>query len=428
MSAEIDLIALAQPQIREAKRILRTCVHCGFCLATCPTYILLGDERDSPRGRIQIIKHMLAHGGEPTVEAVRHVDRCLSCLSCTTTCPSGVDYQHLVDHARVHIALTHKRPLQERLLRMLLTQTLPFPWRLRTSLHVARILKPLRALFPSRLRTMFAIAPKRIPGPSWADRPDSYRSATSPHGRIVLLGGCAQKVLAPQINEATIRVLTRLGCEVLVPRADCCGALAHHLGDSRSGSDSARSFLQALSDLGDFDAVVSTASGCGTHLKDYASALRDDPQWGDLARRVARVARDISEVLLEIMPDPPVGATLPVVASHGPCSLQHGQKLHTESAVVLRRAGFTVRDIPENHICCGSAGTYNLLQPELADRLRKRKCRHIDTIDADVVAAGNIGCIVQISSGTEKPVVHPIELIDWSLGGPVPSALRQQEP
>ncbi|MEM7122441.1 MAG: glycolate oxidase subunit GlcF [Pseudomonadota bacterium] len=424
METRFDLVRLADPHVKEAERILRTCVHCGFCLATCPTYLLLGDERDSPRGRIYMIKDMLEKDRPADASTVRHVDRCLSCLSCMTTCPSGVNYMHLVDHARLHIQETYQRPVSEKALRRLLAWLLPHPGRFRLALVGAVLARPFAALMPPKVRHLLAMAPRRLAEPSAYDRPAVHPAQGERRKRVVLLSGCAQQVLTPAINAATIRLLTRLGCEVIVARkSGCCGALVHHMGREGDAQAAARRNIEAWDATGPVDAVIANASGCGTQLKEYGFLLRDDPEWADRAAAFSEKARDVSEVLAELDLPPTRLSGLPVLAYHSACSLQHGQQIPSLPGDLLKRAGFEVRDVPEGHICCGSAGTYNLVQPELSARLRERKVGNIRQTGAQVVAAGNVGCIVQIAGGLDKPVVHPVELLDWAQGGPKPPAL-----
>jgi len=425
METRFDLVQLADPHIREAERILKTCVHCGFCLATCPTYLLLGDERDSPRGRIYLIKQMLEEGRAADVGTRRHVDRCLSCLSCMTTCPSGVDYMHLVDHARVHIEATSRRPPGERWLRGLVAALVPNPRRLRLALRAAGLVRPLASLLPGRLRSMAALVPARLPRRSDAGRPAVHGAEGRRRLRVALLAGCAQQVLTPQVNAATLRLLSRLGCEVVVaPGAACCGALVHHMGRDEQAREAARRNIEAWERAGPFDAVVANASGCGTHLKDYHHLLRDDPLWAARAMALSSLARDVSEIVADLLPEGAAPPGAPSVAYHAACSLQHGQRLTAMPRSLLQKAGFDVRDIPEGHICCGSAGSYNLLQPELAGRLAARKAANIAATGAGCVAAGNVGCMVQIGGAVAVPVVHPVELLDWATGGPQPAALH----
>ncbi len=427
---------LQDPDLRESNAILRTCVHCGFCTATCPTFVLLGDELDSPRGRIYLIKDMLEGGGPATEPVVRHVDRCLSCLSCMTTCPSGVHYMHLVDHARRHIEETYARPPAERALRAVLTWVLPHPGRFRAAVTAARLGAWAGRLIPGgsqtaqRLRAMLRLAPRRLPPPSPMQRPQVHPAEGPRRGRVALLTGCAQQVLAPSINEATIRLLTRLGVEVVVTRGQgCCGALPHHMGQHDPAMALARANIAAWSaeiEGAGLDAVVVNASGCGTTVKDYGFMFREEPApWQERAAKVAALALDVSEALARFGYAPAPGAAPPglTVAYHAACSLQHGQKITDLPKRLLRDAGFAVNEPREAHLCCGSAGTYNLLQPEIAGRLRDRKLGHLGALGADVVASGNIGCLTQLAGGG-IPVVHTVELLDWRAGGPQPEALR----
>jgi glycolate dehydrogenase iron-sulfur subunit len=433
MQTEFSPAQLLDPEMAESEKILRACVHCGFCTATCPTYVLLGDELDGPRGRIYLIKNMLEAEGPVAAETVTHIDRCLSCLACMTTCPSGVHYMHLVDHGRRHIEQHYRRPWDERLLRRALGVVLSRPQRFRRALRLAVFARPLASLLPARLRAMLALAPRAVPPSSPVDRPQVFPAQGERRMRVALLPGCAQQVLAPQINEATIRLLTRHGCEVVVaPGSGCCGALTHHLGQEAEALAFARANIDAwtfAAALGGVDAVVANASGCGTMLKDYGFLLRNDGGYADKAARIAELARDVSEVVavLGIERRKTEGQGLRV-AYHSACSLQHGQKLHREPKALLAAAGYEVVDIPEAHLCCGSAGTYNLLQPELATALRDRKLANIAVTGADVVAAGNIGCITQLAPGAPAPVVHTVELLDWATGGPRPRALGGAAP
>ncbi|MCW0235601.1 MAG: glycolate oxidase subunit GlcF [Ferrovibrio sp.] len=427
MQTSFTLAQLADPGIAASNEILRKCVHCGFCTATCPTYVLLGDERDSPRGRIYLIKQMLEGGHDATEETVRHVDRCLSCLSCMTTCPSSVHYMHLVDHARAHIEETYQRPLMDRLLRTVLARVLPNPGLFRFSLRLARIGRLFRFLLPARLKAMVALAPRHLPPASDLDRPQVFRAEGERRMRVAMLTGCAQRVLDPEINAATIRLLTRHGCEVVVAEsAGCCGALTHHMGREADAHARAKANIAAwyreLESEG-LDAVVINASGCGTTVKDYGFMLRSDPAWADRAAKIGALAKDITEVMRDLGLRPSGNAEPISVAYHSACSLQHGQKITALPKQLLAEAGFAVRDVPEAHLCCGSAGTYNLLQPELSAQLRDRKVANIVSTHADVVAAGNIGCLIQIGSGMDKPVLHTVQLLDWATGGPRPAAL-----
>src|SRR5712691_8804474 len=440
MQTDFSLAQLADPDTAESEKILRTCVHCGFCLATCPTYVLLGDELDSPRGRIYLIKNMLEAGGrngavpvspEPiSPDTVKHVDRCLSCLACMTTCPSGVHYMHLVDHGRRHIEEHYRRPFAERLLRRRLGQVLTRPALLRAALQAARLAKPFAGLMPKRLRPLVALAPRIVPAASAMDRPQTFPAEGERRMRVALLPGCAQQVLAPEINEATIRLLTRHGCEVVIaPGSGCCGALVHHLGDEAPALALARANIDAWESLrisGGLDAIVVNASGCGTMVKDYGFLLRTDPAYAETGARTAALARDITEVIAELGLQPSGPIPHLRVAYHSACSLQHGQGIERQPRALLAAAGFEVAEVPEGHLCCGSAGTYNLLQPELAAALRERKLANIALTRADLVAAGNIGCITQLASDAPLPIVHTVELLDWATGGPRPRGLPRE--
>lgn len=410
-----------------ANQILRACVHCGFCTATCPTYQVLGDELDSPRGRIYQIKDMLENERDPDPKTVKHVDRCLSCLACMTTCPSGVHYMHLVDHAREYIEKRYKRPLTDRALRWLLSRILPYPRRFRVALLGAKIARPFRGLLPDpRLRAMLEMAPKEIPPVSRNDDPQAFPAKGPRKMRVALMTGCAQKALNTDINDATIRLLTRLGVEVVVAKgAGCCGALTHHMGKTDESHASAATNIRAwMSEKRGpgLDAIVVNTSGCGTTVKDYGHMFRAGPLAEDAAE-VAGLACDISE-LLERLTIPEGTPKNLRIAYHAACSLQHGQKIKDAPKALLRRAGFDVVEPADPHLCCGSAGTYNLLQPEISGQLKARKVRTLEARKPDIIAAGNIGCMMQIGSGTGVPVVHTVELLDWATGGPKPRTLQ----
>jgi len=426
---------LKSPAIKRSNEILRACVHCGFCTATCPTYQVLGDELDSPRGRIYLIKDMLENDRDPDAKTVKHIDRCLSCLACMTTCPSGVHYMHLVDHARDYIEQRYKRPFSDRALRWILARILPYPTRFRVALLGAKIGRPFARLMPdARLRAMLEMAPKTIPPVSRNDDPQSFAPQGARKKRVALMTGCAQKALNTDINDATIRVLTRLGCEVVVAQgAGCCGALTHHMGKTTESHATAAKNIKAWCaeiDGQGLDAIVINTSGCGTTVKDYGHMFRNDPLAADAAR-VSAIARDVSEVLMELeVPEP---AVLPetetmIVAYHAACSLQHGQQIKTYPKDLLKKAGFTVVEPADSHLCCGSAGTYNLMQPEISKQLKDRKIKTLQAKNPDVIASGNIGCMMQIGSAAGIPVVHTVELLDWASGGPKPPALRGEFP
>src|SRR5215813_3513896 len=412
MQTSFTLAQLADADVAESEKILRTCVHCGFCTATCPTYVLLGDELDSPRGRIYLIKDMLENDKPATAKVVTHIDRCLSCLACMTTCPSGVHYMHLVDHARRHIEETFRRPFADRWLRRLLAFLLPSPDRFRLALVGAWLARPFAGLMPGRLGALLRFAPRRIPSPSPVERPQVFPAQGPRRKRIALLAGCVQQVVAPAINEATVRLLTRHGVEVVVAAgAGCCGALTHHMGREEPAIAAARATIAAWSrelDGEGLDAIVINASGCGTTVKDYGFMFRDDPLWASRAASVSAIARDVTEFLSEIGLAPAATPTGLTIAYHSACSMQHGQRITVQPKALLTAAGFTVREVPEGHLCCGSAGTYNLLQPALAGALRERKLRNIAATRPDAVATGNIGCIAQLAPAAPVPVLHTV--------------------
>ena len=416
---------LRDPGLAEANSILRACVHCGFCTATCPTYQVLGDELDSPRGRIYLIKEMLETGRPADARTVKHLDRCLGCLACMTTCPSGVHYAHLLDTARVHIEASYRRPFGERLLRWTLARVIPYPMRFRLALLGAKLVRPFARLLPdARLRAMVAMAPRAIPPVSRNDDAQVF-AATGPRKmRVALMTGCAQKALNTDINDATIRLLRRLGCEVVVVKGQgCCGALTQHMGmaalSHASAAGNIRAFMAEKRARG-LDAVVINTSGCGTTVKDYGHMFRAADLAQDAAE-VAGMALDVSELLVKI--GLPPGAAGLRVAYHAACSLQHGQQVKAAPKDLLRRAGFTVLEPADSHLCCGSAGTYNLLQPVISGELKARKVQTLEATKPDVIATGNIGCMMQIGAGTGVPVVHTVELLDWATGGPKPRAL-----
>jgi glycolate oxidase iron-sulfur subunit len=433
MQTSFTLAQLADPDVAESERILRACVHCGFCTATCPTYVLLGDELDSPRGRIYLIKEMLENDRPASLEVVKHVDRCLSCLACMTTCPSGVHYMHLVDHARVHIERTYRRPLADRAFRTLLAHVLPNPVLMRRALRAGRLAKPLapllRRLGLTRLAAMADIAPSGLPAEARPSTP-AIRPVGPRKGRVAILDGCINPVLAPSINAAAIRLLTRQGIEVVTaPGEGCCGALAHHLGKDAMALRQVRNNVDAWTreiEGEGLDAILITASGCGTVIKDYGYLLRADAIHAAKAAKVSALAKDISEYLAELGL-PSAAATPLKVAYHAPCSLQHGQRVTKAPKALLTAAGFIVRDVPEGHLCCGSAGTYNMLEPDIAARLAARKAANIGRLKPDVIATSNLGCMIQIGRATAVPIVHLVELLDWASGGPKPLSLQHAE-
>lgn len=416
---------LRDPEIEEANGILETCVHYGFCTNTCPTYVLTRDENESPRGRIDLIREMLERGGAPQPETVRHLDSCLSCLSCMSTCAAKVDYAHLIDRARVHVERHHRRPLFDRLLRASLATVLTRPRLFSAALALGRVAKPLRGLMPARLAPLFDMLPGKAAGQLLG--PAVFAGLAPAKKRVALLAGCAQQALDGNINAATVRLLQRLGCEVVVVAgAGCCGSLPLHMGKEESARALARQNVAAWSrekELHGLDAIVINASGCGTTVKDYGHLLARDPELSGSAAEIASRARDVSELLAELGFEAAEKKPAYRVAYHDPCSMQHGQKVTRQPRALLRAAGFDVLDVPEKHFCCGSAGTYNLLQPDTAAQLGTRKAQHIASTDPDIVATGNIGCMMQIQRYSRVPVVHTVELLDWATGGPTPPSI-----
>lgn len=385
---------------QEADAILRKCVHCGFCLATCPTYQLLGDERDSPRGRIYLIKQML-EGEIPSEVTQHHLDRCLSCRSCETTCPSGVEYGRLADIGRQVIEQRVQRPLPGRLARRALRMLIPHRERFAAALWLGQLLRPL---MPTGMR-------RRIPAPSSARlRPGGHHER-----RMLVLEGCVQPSLAPNTNAAAARVLDRLGIELIAARDTCCGAVSYHLSAVDEGLDYMRRnidvwwpYIEAGA-----EAIVITASGCGVMVREYGQLLRHDPEYADKAARVSALSRDLSEVLADEDLSPlAAGGERPRVAFHPPCTLQHGLKIRGLVERLLSEAGFELVPVSDAHLCCGSAGTYSILQKDLANQLKRDKLAALQQGGPALIATANIGCQAHLQSGTGLPVKHWIELLD----------------
>jgi glycolate oxidase iron-sulfur subunit len=419
---------LADPATTASEKAIRTCVHCGFCTATCPTYVLLGDERDSPLGRIYMIQQMLEKDAAPTPEVVTHIDRCLSCLGCVTTCPSGVDYMHLIDHARVHVAKTYRRPLGERMLRWMLATLMPHRGRFAAALWLGPMVAPFAGLAD-------ALGARRMAAMMRTARARRIRVAAEPpgepggtRGRVIMQAGCVEPVLRPRYQAAAARLLTRLGYAVLrAPEEGCCGSIVHHLGREEEALKMIRATVDgwaAILDAGPVEAIVVTASGCGVTIKDYGFMLRNDPAYADKAARVSKLARDISEFVRADALQAAPGARKLRVAWQAPCTLQHGHKIGGQPKALLERAGVDVVTPAEAHLCCGSAGTYSMLQPEIADRLGKRKAAALEALKPDVIATANIGCAMHLAVRTGVPVVHIAELLDWATGGPAPAGLE----
>lgn len=419
-------VTMPKGDLAEANAIIKTCVHYGFCTNTCPTYVLLGDENESPRGRIDLIKDMLASKTAPSKETVKHLDNCLSCLSCMTTCAAKVDYGHLIDRARIHIEQAYRRPLADRLIRTALALILPNPRALHAALRIGALARPFRQLFRGRLRAMLELLPAGERNPPAPRRRQVFAADGQCKSRVVLHLGCVQQVAAQHINEAAIRLLTRHGIEVVaLGNSSCCGALTLHMGKERQAKAAAIRFVQdVMAEKEAIDAVVITASGCGTTVKDYGHLLAADADMSAAAMAIARKTRDVSELLNDLQLHPPKENMAYKVAYHDACSMLHGQRVVAQPRAVLRRAGFNVHDIAERHFCCGSAGVYNMLQPEIATRLGQRKAANIAGTGADILCAGNLGCLTQIGHYSDLPAVHTVELLDWATGGPMPPGLR----
>ncbi len=418
---------------KSSEKILRKCVHCGFCNTTCPTYHLLGDELDGPRGRIYLIKDMLENNKPANAKIVKHIDRCLSCYSCMTTCPSGVNYMHLIDHGRNHIEKTYKRPFKDRFIRDFLSITLSNSINFRVIAILTRFIKPFSFFFPKKLKEMINFMPGKFTKktlPKMKVYPAHKRK--KPVARVALLTGCVQKVISPQINEATIRLLNRHGIEVVVSKGiDCCGSLNHHLGKSDLANQTFKKNISIWYDeylKNGLDAIISNTSGCGTTLKDYGFIFRSDNLKKE-AKKISELTKDISEYLeenvkLNFIKDNKNTKEYKI-AYHSACSMQHGQKIHDLPINLIKKTGNQVFNIPDGHLCCGSAGTYNLLQSDIAKKLLENKISNIEKIKPQFIATGNIGCITQIANGTKIPILHTVEIIDWYTGGPKPEVLRK---
>ena len=424
---------LLESGVQVAEQVLRTCVHCGFCNATCPTYVVTGNELEGPRGRIYLIKSVLEGEAAVTEKTVEHIDSCLGCLACETTCPSSVTYSHLLEEARPRLEAAYRRPAIDRLVRRILTMLLPYPGRFRVALKLAAVGGLFSFLVPRRLRHLLAMAPSTLPEPATLARPGTIRpdftgseGKSVPRARVLLLTGCAQQVLGPQINDATVRLLTRLGVEVVIPPGmGCCGALTFHMGERSRSLRLMRNNIQVWHEemeRGDLDAIILNTSGCAIAVREYGHIFRDDPL-ADKAAGVVQIVKDVSELVDELGLGEISRATGLRVAYHDACSLQHGQQITRQPRQLLQQAGFELVEVPDPHMCCGSAGTYNLLNPQMAAELQRRKASTIESVRPHLVAAGNIGCIEQIAGALQVPVVHTVELLDWATGGPAPAGL-----
>ncbi|MBT2987622.1 MAG: glycolate oxidase subunit GlcF [Candidatus Thiodiazotropha sp. (ex Ctena orbiculata)] len=426
MQTSFSAQQLSMPAIASSDVELRACLQCDYCTPNCPTFQLLGDEYDSSRGRVYLIKELLESEGRPDRKTVEYLDRCLSCLACMSTCPSSVHYQHLLDHAREAIEQRHRRKPLDRLSRWMLAKLLPHPKRFRFAMHAARMLKPAASSLPDPIRGMVEYMPDSLPPPSPNDLPQVFPAQGERRRRVVLLTGCAQQALNTDINDATIRILSRHGCEVVVPAgAGCCGAVTHHMGKTKESLAAAarniRVWMKEMDGEG-LDAIAINTSGCGTVVKDYGYMFRNDP----LARQASKIsamAKDITELLAEMDLDYRVKPGLRI-SYHATCSLQFGQRIRFTPRKLLKAAGFIVLEPRDSHTCCGAAGTYNLLQPEISSRLKASKLKELEAGLPAAIAAGNIGCIMHLTSASRIPVVHTVELLDWVTGGPIPKSLN----
>ncbi|QJD99301.1 glycolate oxidase subunit GlcF [Massilia forsythiae] len=416
------------PEGIEAEAILRACVHCGFCTATCPTYQLLGDELDGPRGRIYLIKQVL-EGVAPTRKTQLHLDRCLTCRNCETTCPSGVKYGRLVDIGRAVVERRVARPLGERIKRTTLKEVLPRAALFKPAVRAGQALRPL---LPQGLQDKLRAAHPAAHGSAHVSNTWPARTHAR---RMLVLDGCVQPALAPSINAATARVLDALGVQLIAaPRAGCCGALRFHMNDQDGGLDDMRRnidawwpYVEPRAGEPAVEAIVMTASGCGVTVKDYGHLLAQDPAYAAKAARIAALTRDLSEILPQFeaqiadrIAAHPDGAVRVRVAYHPPCTLQHGQQIRGKVEGVLRAAGIDVTLCADSHLCCGSAGAYSMLHPDIAHALRERKLANLAQTGAGEIVSANIGCITHLQAGTDTPVTHWIELLERALAGSAP--------
>jgi glycolate oxidase iron-sulfur subunit len=414
---------------KSTEEIVRKCVHCGMCNATCPTYQILGDELDGPRGRIYLIKDMLENNKPGNEKIAKHLDRCLSCYGCMTTCPSGVNYMHLIDHGKNHLEKTFKRPIIQRIFRSFLSLTLPNPKVFRTLSVLVNIVRPLNFIFPEFIKNSMKLMPARLPKKTLKIQKIYSVTKKIPVARVALLTGCVQRVISPEINESTIRLLNRHQVEVIVlPEINCCGSLDHHMGKEKAAHELFKKNINLWYDEylnNGLTAIISNTSGCGTTLKDYGFIFRDDKEMKKKAKKISELTKDVSEFLdKDIKLDFKKNDKTYKIAYHSPCSMQHGQKVHQQPINLIEKTGNEVINIPEGHLCCGSAGTYNILQQKIAQTLLKNKVENIEKVEPDFISTGNIGCMSQISSGTNIPIVHTVEIIDWLTGGPKPDKLK----
>ena len=421
---------LENKENKTSETILRKCVHCGMCNATCPTYGINGDELEGPRGRIYLIKDMLENNKPANKKIAQHIDSCLSCYSCMTTCPSGVNYMHLIDHGRNYVEETYKRPLIERTFRNILSFVLPRPKVFLTLAILTKFIKPFSFLMPRFLKNSLNLMPDRIPSKKIKTQKIYSPLNGKKISRVALLIGCVQRVISPEINEATIRLLNRHNVEVVVmPDIECCGSLNHHLGKKEKAKESFVKNIESWHEeylLNGLDAIISNTSGCGTTLKDYGHIFKNDKEMKKKAKKISELTKDITEYLdenlkLDIKKNEEKKYK---IAYHSACSMQHGQKIHDQPKELISKTGNEVLDIPDGHLCCGSAGTYNILHQKMAKSLLRNKVNNIEKITPDFISTGNIGCMTQISTGTRIPIIHTVELLDWFTGGPKPYKLK----
>ena len=416
---------------KSSETIIRKCVHCGMCNATCPTYGINGDELEGPRGRIYLIKDMLENNKPANKKIAKHIDSCLSCYSCMTTCPSGVNYMHLIDHGRNHVEETYKRPFLDRTFRNILSFVLPKPNIFFIFAIASKVIKPFSFLLPQFIKNSLNLMPNRIPSKKLKSQKVYSPKNNKIVSRVALLTGCVQRVIAPEINEATIRLLNRHNVEVVVmPDVECCGSLNHHLGKKDlariSFVKNIESWHQEYLDNG-LDAIISNTSGCGTTLKDYGHIFKNDKDFKKKAKKISDLTKDITEYLHENLKLNYQNTEEKnyKVAYLSACSMQHGQKIHDQPKELISKTGSEVLEIPEGHLCCGSAGTYNILHQKMAKSLLRNKVKNIEKVSPDFISTGNVGCITQISTGTRIPIIHTVELLDWFTGGPKPYKLQK---
>ena len=425
MRTEFSAELLEDPDMQAMEGILRKCVHCGFCNSTCPTFQLTGDELDGPRGRIYLMKSMFEEQATPSEKVVERLDRCLSCLSCMTTCPSGVDYMHLIDQGREYIEEKHDRKWTDRLQRLSLARILTNAKYFQVLMKVAQLFSPLHRLLPRVIARPLRLAAQTTKKSSVEFEP-FYPAATQYRGSVALLTGCVQQVMDTEINQASIRLLNKQGFDVhVLGQSTCCGAIEHHLGEKQLTQQRVNANIENwVPVLETVDAIITNASGCGTMLKDYAYLMREKNS--PIANKITAASKDICEFLhgQDIISDSFSRKKLSI-AYQSPCSMQHGQKIEQEPVALLREFGYRVTTINDAHLCCGSAGTYNILQAEFAEKLGRQKADNIQLTNADVVASGNLGCMLQLRQYSSLPFVHTVQLLDWASGGPEPDAIHK---